>query len=121
MISALRNNPNSFEFTRGSLHHIPSRHTFQFDRNGHVHLDAECGCSLLAVSNDQESALVEAFSEWRINYWRPLEINRQFAEHFNPPSGWRRLLIGLTARLHRALLKETHKAHEQKQLLSVGG
>src|SRR4029078_5832344 len=61
MISALRNNPNSFEFTGGSLHHIPSRHTFKFARKGHVHLDAECGCSLLAVSNDQESALVEAF------------------------------------------------------------
>jgi hypothetical protein len=116
MITALRTSPDSFEFTHGSLHHIPSRHTFQFDRAGQVRLDAQCSCSSLTVSRDQEAKLFEAFGEWRASYWRPLEINRQFAAHFNPPSGLRWLLIELTARLHRALLRQSRRAHAHKEV-----
>jgi hypothetical protein len=104
MISALRSNPAAFEFTRGSLYHIPSGHRFQFDRAGQVHVDAQCSCSSLTVSEEQQATLFEAYGEWRVNYWQPIEINREFAAHFTPPSGWRRLLIELTAGLHRALL-----------------
>jgi hypothetical protein len=109
MISALRDSPNSFEFTRGSLHHIPSRHRFLFDQGGRVRIDAGCDCADLAVDKAQEPALFEAFNHWRTDYWRPLEINRQFAAHFNPPSPWRQVLINLVERLHRALLAERHE------------
>jgi len=111
MITALRSSPDTFEFTRDSLHHIPSRHTFQFDQAGHVRLDAQCSCSFLTVREDQQVQLFRAFNEWRASYWRPLEINRQFAAHFDPPSGWRKLLIALTARLHRALLTRSRRVH----------
>jgi hypothetical protein len=68
------------------------------------------------VSKEQESMLFEAFGEWRASYWQPLEINRQFAAHFNPPSGWRWLLIELTGRLHRALLKQSRGVHAHKDV-----
>lgn len=115
MITALRSSPDSFEFTSGSLHHIPSRHRFQFDQARHVNIVAQCDCSSLAVTREQEAALFEAFVEWRMTYWRPLEINRQFAAHFNPP-WWRRLLIDLTGGLHRALLRQSPRAHAHKEL-----
>ena len=111
MVVALRTTPQAFEFTNGSLHHLPSRHRFQFDRSGHVRVDAPCSCSMLRVSKEQQETLVEAFGEWRASYWRPIEINRQFAAHFNPPSKWRQLLIDLTARLHRALVMGSGHAH----------
>ena len=115
VIASLRTSPNAFEFVGGALHHIPSRHYFYFEGNGHVRLAAECSCSYLTVRDEQQAALTEAFSEWRVNYWRPLEINRQFAEHFNPPSGWRRVLLGLTERLQRALLAQPKKAHAHRE------
>lgn len=111
MITALRTTPNTFEFTRGYLHHIPSQHRFQFDSTGHVRLDAQCSCAMLRVREEQQAPLFEAFNEWRAGYWRPLEINRQFAEHFDPPSWLRRVLIDLTARIHRALLRGPRRAH----------
>jgi hypothetical protein len=117
MISALRSNPAAFEFTRGSLHHIPSRHSFQFDREGQVRLDAQCSCSSLTVSKEQQAPLFEAFNEWRVDYWRPIEINREFAAHFAPPSGLRRLLIELTARLHRALLAGSMRTRASQKIV----
>ena len=111
MISALRTSPDTFEFTRGNLHHIPSRHRFQFDSSGRVRLDAQCSCATLRVRDEQQAPLFEAFNEWRASYWRPLEINRQFAEHFAPPSWARRVLINLAACLHRALLRGPHREH----------
>jgi len=116
MITALRTSPDAFEFTKGSLHHIPSRHRFQFDQAGRVRVDAQCNCSSLTVSKDQEAMLFGAFGEWRASYWRPIEINRQFAAHFNPPSGWRRLLIELTGRLHRALLARSGGMHAHEKV-----
>jgi hypothetical protein len=114
LITSLRTTPDAFEFTRGALHHIPSRHRFKISTDGSVRLDAQCSCAFLAIRKEQEPALVEAFQEWRVNYWRPIEINRQFAEHFGPIPAWRRILIDLTAWLHRALLKGSRPAHENK-------
>lgn len=115
MISALRTSPDTFEFTRGYLHHIPSRHTFKFDSGGRVRLDAQCSCASLRVREDQEASLYEAFNEWRASYWRPLEINRQFAEHFDPPTGLRKILLAMTAWLHRALMTRARpeRAHDK--------
>ena len=112
MISALRVSPDHFEFTSGSLHHIPSRHRFQFDRGGRVYIDAQCDCSLLAVTSAQETELCEAFRDWRMAYWSPLQINREFAAHFAPHKGLRGMLIALTAWMHRALLRQSQgKSH----------
>ena len=103
MISALQSCPDAFEFSNGELHHIPSRHRFSFDSRHQVRVDASCGCSLLQVCADQQPALYEAFRNWRTNYWRAIEINREFASHFAPPSRLRAWLIKMTARLHRAV------------------
>ncbi|HXJ02559.1 MAG TPA: hypothetical protein VNH44_15150 [Micropepsaceae bacterium] len=118
MITALRTSPETFEFTNDSLYHIPSCHSFRFGRDGRVRLDAHCDCAFLAVSEDQEPALYEAYNDWRVNYWRPVEINRQFAAHFDPPSGWRRLLLALTERLHRALLRQ-HATRPSRAAVAV--
>ena len=112
MISALRTSPDTFEFTKGRLHHIPSRHTFHFDQGGRVRLDAQCSCASLRVRDEQQAPLFEAYNEWRASYWQPLEINRQFAEHFDPPTGLRKFLLALTARIHRALMTRPHREHE---------
>ena len=42
MITSLRTSPDTFEFTKGYLNHIPSQHRFQFDSGGRVRLDAQC-------------------------------------------------------------------------------
>jgi hypothetical protein len=110
MITALGTNPDHFAFSRGSLQHIPSGHRFAFNPKGQVRIDAQCACSDLEVRKDQEEELFQAFSDWRQNYWRPLEINRQFAAHFTLPL-WRRVLLALTRRLHHALLRHSEKAH----------
>ena len=110
MISALGSSPDHFAFTSGSLQHIPSGHRFAFDPKGQVRIDAQCACSHLEVRRDQEEDLFQAFSDWQTNYWRPLEINRQFAAHFTLPL-WRRALLALISRLHYALLRQSPKAH----------
>ena len=114
MISALRSSPESFEYNSGELYHIPSRHRFRFDAQNHVMVDADCGCSFLSVSRNQETALYDAFREWRMSYWRGVEINREFAAHFAPPSRLRSWLIKLTAGLHRASLTQRHRPRYQK-------
>ena len=58
MISALRFQPDDFEFKHGWLHHVPSRHRFQFDRMGRVTIDALCGCASLSVKPEQTDELV---------------------------------------------------------------
>ena len=118
MVSALREQPDTFYFDSGELHHIPSRHRFHFDSQRRVTIDANCGCSLLRVSQDQKAALYEAFQDWRMNYWRPVEINREFAGHFAPPSRLRACLIALTGWMHRAALTGSHRA-KQKELAAV--
>ena len=116
MISALRTSPDTFEFTKGYLHHIPSQHRFQFDSAGRVRLDAQCSCATLRVREEQQAPLHEAFNEWRASYWRPLEINRQFAEHFDPPTGLRKMLLAFTAWLHRQLLTRGRHEHDHDKV-----
>jgi hypothetical protein len=91
MISALQFQPTDFDFRRGQLRHIPSRHEFLFDRSGRVWIGARCGCAGSSISKEQSEQLFTAFKTWREFYWRPLEIDREFASHFRAPSAWVRL------------------------------
>ena len=91
MISALRFQPADFEYERGWLRHVPSRHRFQFDRSGRVTIDARCDCSGQRVSCEQGEELYVAFNSWRQFYWQPLQIDREFASHFRTPNAWVRL------------------------------
>jgi hypothetical protein len=91
MISALRFQPSDFEYAHGWLNHVPSRHRFQFDRKGHVTIDALCGCASLSIRPEQADELHLMFKIWRQTYWQPLEINREFASHFEEPNAWMRL------------------------------
>ncbi|HZS63412.1 MAG TPA: hypothetical protein VFA53_02785 [Xanthobacteraceae bacterium] len=111
MMVALRTTPEEFEFSHGWLHHTPSRHSFSFNPEGRVQLRADCNCSLLAIKSDQEEALAACYNEWQANYWRPLQINREFASHFRPRSRVRQLLIDLTARVQRWLLRQGSTAY----------
>jgi hypothetical protein len=104
MISALQDYPETFAFQSGELYHLPSRHRFLFDSQQHVTVDANCGCSFLRVSAEQEGALYNAYQQWRTNYWRAIEINREFEAHFAPPSLFRSWLIRFTGWLHRSAM-----------------
>ncbi|MEJ2374096.1 MAG: hypothetical protein P8Y71_01375 [Pseudolabrys sp.] len=72
---------------------------------------------MLAVKSEQESQLYETYREWESSYWRPLQINREFASHFQPRSRFRRLLIDRVGRLHRLLLERGH-AHRDDGVLT---
>lgn len=104
VIGALRSAPEEFEVLNGSLHHMRSRHSFVFDERELVRIDAECECALLAVRPDQQQEFAACFHAWQADYWRPLEINREFAAHFGARPLLLRVMIALTAHLHRWLL-----------------
>jgi hypothetical protein len=103
MMVALRSAPEQFELTDGWLHHTPSRHSFRFGPQDTIEIRAACDCALLAVRPEQRRELTDGFRQWRAIYWRPIEINREFARHFAPRSWWRQALIAVTGRLHRRL------------------
>ena len=105
MTAALRTTPDEFEMDHKWLHHIPSGHRFAFGPKGECELRAQCDCSLLAIKPDQGAGLATAFEEWRLSYWRPIEINREFAAHFRRPSAVRRVLIQLTRAAYHRLLR----------------
>ena len=98
-ITAIRARPEEFEFSHDTLHHPRSRHRFRFVGEDDVQIDAVCDCSLLRASREQAKAFHAAYREWHASYWRPLEINREFASHFEPPSPLRRFAIWLLKRL----------------------
>jgi hypothetical protein len=106
MISSLRRAPDEFEVIRGALHHFPSRHKFRFDPEGRVTVDALCDCAMLAVRHEQEQELHDAFQQWQAAYWRPLEINKEFASHFRRPNALQRVYRKLMGRLRRALIQD---------------
>jgi hypothetical protein len=58
------------------------------------------------VRHEQEKELHEAFQQWHVAYWRPLEINKEFASHFRRPSALQRLYRRLMSRLRRALIQD---------------
>jgi hypothetical protein len=97
-ITAIRSRPEEFEFSFDMLHHRPSRHHFRFITEDEVRIDAACDCSLLRATPEQTRKFHAAFCEWRASYWRGVEINREFASHFETPL-WRRCAIWLLQRL----------------------
>jgi hypothetical protein len=104
LMASLRTRPEEFDFRGDWLRHVPSRHSFKFETGGRVQIRAECNCAFLAIHPHQERQLTDSFETWHANYWRPLEINREFASHFRPRPAWRRVLIALTTRLNRWLV-----------------
>jgi hypothetical protein len=74
-IAALRARPEEFEFSNDTLHHLGSRHRFRFLSEDSV------------ASKEQTKVFHAAYREWHASYWRPLEINREFASHFEPARG----------------------------------
>src|SRR5437899_11895455 len=94
-IAAIRALPEEFEFSGDNLRHLPSRHMFRFEDEGDVQIHADCNCAMLRASREQARIFHGAFKQWHEAYWRPVEINREFASHFEPPSLWRRLAIRL--------------------------
>ena len=106
MMTALRTAPEEFELVSGWLHHIRSRHSFRFSPDDQVEIRAACNCALLAVRPEQEHQLAACFREWHSNFWRPLEINREFASHFERRPGILQSMIELTGRVHRWLIKQ---------------
>ena len=104
MIEALRERPADFELERGWLTHFPSRHSFLFDRSGNVRLRARCDCALLSVRPEQGLELWLGFQDWRANYWRAIEINREFAGHFRRPNFAQRMVRRVLAKLRLILL-----------------
>jgi hypothetical protein len=98
-ITALRSRPEEFEVSNDTLHHMKSRHRFHFLSDDDMEIHAECDCSFLPASREQTKVFHAAYRQWHASYWRPLEINREFAAHFAPPPAWRRLAIWLLRRL----------------------
>lgn len=111
LMASLRTRPEEFDFKGDWLRHIPSRHSFKFEPSGRVQIRAECNCAFLAIHPQQERQLSDSFESWRTNYWRPLEINREFASHFRARSAFRRFLIGLTSKLNRWLIGSAPDYH----------
>ena len=103
MIEALRIRPMDFEWDGSWLHHLPSDHRFKVDEEGDVRIDARCDCAILRVRREQGRALWNAFQIWEAAYWRPVEINKEFARHFSPPNWLQRLYRGSRVILRRAL------------------
>src|ERR1700722_15892396 len=65
MITALRFQPSDFEYVHGWLHHVPSGHRFQFERNGRETTDAHFGCAALFVKSEQADDLHSMSQTWR--------------------------------------------------------
>lgn len=110
MIRALLDSPDDFERCHNCVRHRPSRHWLTFDRNGNARIFARCSCAELPISREQSIELRSALARWEEAYWRPLvvreaaarrvaEINREFARHFGPKTGWRRVVEALSALL----------------------
>ncbi len=107
MIAALRDRPADFEVDRGWLVHFPSQHCFMFDRVGNVAMRARCECAHLSVRIEQGQELWTAYREWHTSYWRPIEINREFAAHFRRPNVLQRAFRRILAKARRILLDPT--------------
>lgn len=105
MIRALQYAPQEFDLTAGWLNHGRSGHSFRFDANDNVEVSAACNCAMLAPTTEHGHDLAKAFREWERDYWRPLQINREFASHFKP--SLRSVLIVLTGRLHLWLMRSS--------------
>jgi hypothetical protein len=103
MIVSLRTRPADFEMDGGWLHHFPSHHRFSIDQEGNVRLDARCDCAILHIRSEQGRELWNAFQIWQSSYWWPMEINREFAQHFRSPNILQRLSRSVRLRFRRVL------------------
>ena len=110
MIAALREQPEDFEFTRGSLEHIPSRHRFYFDRRGGVRIEAHCRCAAMEMQPEQSGELAAMFDIWRRDYWTPIATNRDFASHFSEPNAFVRLFRDIRMAFRRFRRREARIA-----------
>jgi hypothetical protein len=119
MISALQFQPADFEFSHGWLRHVPSRHRFKFDKKGRVVIDARCDCSYQSVSLEHSDQLYRAFTAWQQFYWRPREIDREFASHFEAPSSWVRLLRDIRMAWRRFRRQEEPAALPTEALVMI--
>ena len=119
MMVALRTAPEEFEMDDGWLHHLRSRHSFKFDALGRVEIRANCHCASLSIRRDQAPDLTASYREWQADYWRPLQINREFASHFASRAPLRRALIAMTARLHRWLVEDHLPRHHRDDIVPV--
>jgi len=59
---------------------------------------------MLAVRREQGLELWQTFQQWHVSYWRPLEINKEFASHFRKPSLLTRAFRNMIAKIRRAAL-----------------
>jgi hypothetical protein len=109
-ITAIRARPEEFEFSGNTLHHARSRHSFYFPSDGDVRVHANCDCATLRASREQAEVFQAAYKEWHATYWRTVEINREFASHFDPPGLLRRLGV----RLLTYLLSRPSRSHAVK-------
>jgi len=105
LITALRDTPEEFELSGGWLCHVRSWHSFRVDSQDRVQIRAACNCVLLSVRREQEREFAAGFREWQNAYWRPLEINRDFAGHFARRPALLQWMIDATGALHRWLLQ----------------
>ncbi|HWF99159.1 MAG TPA: hypothetical protein VN691_08210 [Steroidobacteraceae bacterium] len=105
LITALRNTPEEFELSGGWLCHVRSWHSFRVGPEDHVEIRAACNCVLLSVRPEQEREFAGCYREWQNAYWRPLEINREFASHFGRRPRLLQWMIDGTGALHRWLLQ----------------
>jgi hypothetical protein len=119
MMNALRTTPDEFELVDSWLIHTRSSHSFKFDADN-VELRAACACMMLAIRPEQTRELATSFREWESSYWRPLQINREFASHFSHKPGLRHMLIVLTGRLHRWLLRPQRFRHATGTVIQTG-
>jgi hypothetical protein len=63
-ITALGSRPEEFEFFRGGLTHLTSRHSFRFLGDDEVQIHALCDCALLRARPEQLKELRAAFRQW---------------------------------------------------------
>jgi hypothetical protein len=87
IILALKFQASDFEYAHGWLHHIPSRHRFQFDPRGGV-IVARRSWAGLSIKPKQAAELRSMFEAWRQTYWQPLETDQTSASHFVELNSW---------------------------------
>jgi hypothetical protein len=121
MMDSLRTAPEDFTFKDGWLRHTASRHSFNFDPKGKIEIRAACECSLLLVKPEQERALFDCFKAWEADYWRPFQINREFASHFHSRLPWRRLVLRAMMMLTRWLTREDEAGAESLPSMGTAG
>lgn len=119
MIAALRTRPADFAIDGSWLHHVPSHHRFNIDPDGNVGIDAHCDCAILHVQRAQGRELWNAYQTWLSAYWRPMEINKEFAGHFRPPNIWQRICRRLIIRIPRAMRPESTVSHGSEHWRSL--